>query len=134
MHDRGPVLRRRSLLLPGCSGAAQALTIKANLRAIRQPRASLNPCNKTLFKTTRFEPAHHPVERIVGGNARCKGQIPAQPRQFGLPKIDDFVPFFVAAQAGAHAQEQDFQQRVLPPTRQARVGQGRKIRQKRRQA
>ena len=130
VHDRGPVLRRRSLLLPGCSGAAQALTIKANLRAIRQPRASLNPCNKTLFKTTRFEPAHHPVERVVRGNARREGQIPTQPRQFSQAKIDDFVPFFVPAQAGTHAQGQNFQQRVLPPTYQARVGKYRKIRQK----
>ena len=72
LHGRGPALRMRGLLLPGRSGAAQALTIEANLRAVGQPHASLNPRNKTLFKAARFEPAHPPVERVVRWNARRK--------------------------------------------------------------
>ena len=72
LHGRGPALRMRGLLLPGRSGAEQALTIEANLRAVGQPHASLNPRNKTLFKAARFEPAHPPVERVVRWNARRK--------------------------------------------------------------
>jgi hypothetical protein len=101
------------------------------VRALGQLYAPLDPRNKTLFKAARFEPAHHPIERVMGGNARRKGQIPAQPRQFSYTKIDDFVPFFVPAQAGAHAQKQDFQQRILSSTGDARVGKNRKVGQKR---
>lgn len=103
---------QRRLAVGVVVGAAQGFAVDRDQGALALADGGGHPLAEAGLEGERVQSSNDPPERVIGGNPMRQGQMPAQPRSFGMAEGLKLAPAFGPSDRASDGDEEDLGERV----------------------